>query len=384
MGHLHALLFAKLGQADEAMAALREVVKLEPHRHWSTEKLAELLLASGATKESQALYENLVVHYPNWAPGHYGFGQLLLRAGEVRPAIEHLEQAVAIEERFGAAHYALSMAYRQHGNSQKAKTHYQIVESVPRFPQSVVDPLRMEIINLDLGQNASIKRANEFTKQGRPREAARELEKAAKSRPDNVTTRADLVALYGHMGDIDRAENHYREAIALNPSHFGLHMNIGALRMRQKRFNEAANAFRRATEIDPTIAPAFTNLGAALERAGQNEEAEESYRMALAKDATLRQPRYFLAKLLTKKGDFVAAINHLHQVLEPVDEKTPWYQRALATIYAASGNTALAKKTFDEANDGAEKFGDEKLATLIAKDLEKLTAAAKSNVPAAE
>ena len=48
----------------------------------------------------------------------------MLQLDEVDQAIESLEKAVKLDERYGAAHYLLGTAYQRQGRSEQAAQHF--------------------------------------------------------------------------------------------------------------------------------------------------------------------------------------------------------------------------------------------------------------------
>ncbi len=70
----------------------------------------------------------------------------------------------------------------------------------------------------------------------------------------------------------------------------------------------AEEAYRQAIALDPSLATAVTNLGNLRLLEGDRDEAEALYRRAMAADATQAEAPYNLAYLLVERGDHAGAI----------------------------------------------------------------------------
>ena len=59
---------------------------------------------------------------------------------------------------------------------------------------------------------------------------------------------------------MDRAEQHYRQALALDPSYAEAHSNLAFLLSSQGKYDEAAAAAQQAIELSPRLIDAYLNL----------------------------------------------------------------------------------------------------------------------------
>ena len=103
---------AALGDPVQSLSNFRETVRLKPDYQPAQLKLAETLLAAGKSAESQQLYETILHNDPDSPWAHYGLGRVMLGQKQLAPAIDHFRKACEISPNFGAAHYALALAFR--------------------------------------------------------------------------------------------------------------------------------------------------------------------------------------------------------------------------------------------------------------------------------
>src|SRR5262249_16213119 len=114
-----AIVQSSLGKHAEATAALKEAVSRRPDYLPAQIRLADSLLASGERDESQRLYKAALKKSPGSVFAHYGLGRIKTAERDLDAAVESLRMACELSPHFGAAHYALAMAYRDLGQPEK-------------------------------------------------------------------------------------------------------------------------------------------------------------------------------------------------------------------------------------------------------------------------
>ena len=82
----------------------------------------------------------------------------------------------------------------------------------------------------------------------------------------------DLGLLFERKGDTEKAAEHYRHAIRLDPKKPVYHLNLGNLHAG-RRPQQAGSAYREAIRLKPNFADAHNNLAHVLLRQGQIDEA---------------------------------------------------------------------------------------------------------------
>ena len=139
----------------------------------------------------------------------------------------------------------------------------------------------------------------------------------------------NLIRLYAQLGQPDKAEEHYRSALAVDPNLAELHHNYGVLLTGQGRSAEATEAFRKAVALNPAHAEAQSNLAYLLMTSGKLDEAALHYRAAIESRPQHRAAHFNLARILVRQGSLREAIEHLEQTLLPEDDgDAPLHVRA--------------------------------------------------------
>jgi Flp pilus assembly protein TadD len=107
-------------------------------------------------------------------------------------------------------------------------------------------------------------------------------------------------------GELARAEQVYRQALAAEPENANAWCLLGAVCLALGRTTEAVENFQRAVRLQPGYVEAHSNLGVALTELGRLTEAAESLREALR-----------------LRPDYAEGLNNLGSVLRDLNELEP-------------------------------------------------------------
>ena len=109
-------------------------------------------------------------------------------------------------------------------------------------------------------------------------------------------------------GQIERAMDHWREALSYDPNLVQAHYLLGLSLRDQGRPEEALTHLRTTTELDPDNATAFADLGDTLHEQGDTNGALQAYGAALrlAPESAALHSNY--GYLLVQKGDIDGAV----------------------------------------------------------------------------
>jgi serine/threonine protein kinase/Tfp pilus assembly protein PilF len=232
-------------------------------------------------------------------------------------AIEHLNQALALDPEFAWAWRQLGRAYA----SQAAQGWGSAAEGYER------------------ARNA--------------------MERALSMEPDLAEAHVALGWIrMAHDWDFRGAEASYARALGSEPRNATVLRGAGVLALTLGRNEEAIRLYRRAIEQDPLGSATYNNLGIALRAAGRLEEAEAAYRKALelAPERVGTHSGLALAFLAEGRADEALA----EALLEP-DEA--WRLWALAIIHRtrrqeADSDAVLRELTDKYATDTAHQIAE--------------------------
>lgn len=126
--------------------------------------------------------------------------------------------------------------------------------------------------------------AEELIRKGKREEVLEQLEKAYNFGKFNPPLLNNLAAVYGKLGDIERAIELYEEIIATFPRYLIAHQNLGTLYQKKGLLKEAEREYKKALEIRPNFIPSLLSLGNLMARTGRLKEALEYYQRVLMVD----------------------------------------------------------------------------------------------------
>ena len=369
--YLLAVCQSALGRQLEAAATLREALALKPEYLPAQLKLAEALLAANDLSQSRKLYETILAKDPKQVQALYGLGRIQAKLGE-KSAMENLRSAVELSPSWGAAHYALALAYRSVGDAGKTAEHLRLAEQNKLIRPFLLDPLMSAVAELNSGAADRLRRGVALEAEGRLEESIAEHCRALEINPQYLQVHVNLIQLYGRVRQPAKAEEHYRAAIAVNPTLAEAHYNYGVMLSEEKRVAEASKAFRQAIDANPQFAEAHLNYGATLEAERQYDAALGEYELAVRYKPNLRQAHFQLARMLIYKNQLPEAIEHLQATLLPDDGETPRFTYALAAAYVRAGDKANGLKFARIAREKAAALKQLELVAQIERDLKVL------------
>jgi tetratricopeptide (TPR) repeat protein len=380
--YYRASLLLSQNKGEEALPVLTAALQLSPEYLPARLELGEALFRAAKLEAATEIYDGILKDYPDTAEAYYGLGRVRAARGDQAGAAEMFRKACELFPTYGAAHYGLAVTYRKLGRIPEAQEQAELHERNSNIVPPVADPLRDELRALDASAAGHLERGVLLEQVGRIEDAIAETEKALQLDPSLAEAHANLLILYAKIGNVTKAEEHYKAVLSLKPDQFpDAYYNYGVLLRNQGKFEEAEKAFRKALAIAPSNDAAHNNLGYLLERQGKLSEAADEYRKAINVNPSSRQAHFYLGRIFVNQQQYAAAIEQFQQTLAPVDQDTPSYLYALGAAYGRSGDNGQALRYLEQAKEMANARGQTVLASEIAKDLARVTAEGTSRLP---
>ena len=226
-------------------------------------KQAITLTNEGKFKEAKAIYDRLLLKYPNESALLSVVGLFYISLRDFDNAIKYLKQACDIKETFGTLS-ALGFAEYERGNYKEAAS---VLENSLNLGSSVE---AYHKLILSLFELKSYKKAIEYT------------EKMQELYPEDYRTVANKVKSLTQLGKLREAEALCVEYLKKNPNISTLWHHLGLLK-------ELIYSDDRAAIECYKIAGKFGNIGAeyniavAYQKLGEYEQAENYYKIMLQK-----------------------------------------------------------------------------------------------------
>lgn len=204
-----------------------------------------------------------------------------------------------------------------------------------------------------------VQTAVEYMRQGNFETALNRLGKALEYNPSNANAHSTLGILYTRLGQADKAEKHYAEAVRVAPQDSGALNNYGQFLCSQGRNGEAQALFDRAVAnpLYRTPAVAMTNAGTCALEAGDAATAETKLRAALQSDAKFGPALLQMARVSFDKAEHLSARAYLQRYLEVAKPTAAslWLgvriERALDNTDGAASHALALRSRFPDSDE---------------------------------
>lgn len=277
------LLRQQEGRFDTALEAFGASAALDPGYPPTFYRLAEVTLALGETEEATKHLDRFLALEPESAAGWALRGEMALSRQDYAAAAEHLERALELLPQANRLHVPLALAYRQLGETEKARDHLAQRGSIGARPD---DPRIDQLEELKQGERVHIIRGRMAFQAGDLAAAVEEFGRAVDANPESVPARVNLGSALGQTGDVEGALAQYRRALELDEENFMTHYNLGALLAQRGDPDTARGHLEEAVRLRPGDAAAQLELGRLLLAAGEPEKALEHFRESAANRLT--------------------------------------------------------------------------------------------------
>jgi len=194
------------------------------------------------------------------------------------------------------------------------------------------------------------------------KEAEQHYREALRIDPRDEDAHANLGALHFRRGDVTSAIAHYREALKIKPAHTGAHTKLAKAMLKLGQIDQAARHLDAVARMRSRSAPAQRDLANVLVMQGQWAEAVRGYRAALDLAPQDVVTLHRLAWLLATCPDDVVrngteALSLAQRACHLTDRNDPLALDALAAAHAEQGHYQQAEATIDAALRAARRQG---------------------------
>jgi arylsulfatase A-like enzyme/Flp pilus assembly protein TadD len=285
---------------------------------------------NSAFDEVVATLEQVVQEDPKVIDAWFMLGNVHVKSGRTRQAIEYFKRALALKPDDEMAVVNLANAYRQIGRDDEALVGFR------RF------------LELD-AKNSQVRYATAeiLLDRGELDEAEQQLRQALALEPKLAAARNALGVVALRRGDLGGAEREIRAAIAQKPDVRLAHYNLALLAEEQGDFRRAIAEYTREIELHTNSYKAAFNLGRLYERMGDRRAQIEAYRKAIEANPGFAEGHLFLAKLYLDLGqnlDEAVRLARRGIELSPGSEYAPLGHYVIADVLSREGRRAEAEQ----------------------------------------
>jgi Flp pilus assembly protein TadD len=168
----------------------------------------------------------------------------------------------------------------------------------------------------------------------------------AKKYPPSVLKEFEAGRKAEERRDSTSAAGHFQEALRLAPDFYPARNNLGTLYMKKGDLEAAEQEFRQVVEQDRNSGQAYFNLGNVLYLTRRYDEAKRILEDGLRREPTSAMGYYLLGSVLVRLDDLKGAEERFRAARE-FDPKMPQAPIALATLYLQTGRQREASDMFE-------------------------------------
>ena len=326
------------GRLDEAVAAYKKAIELNPNFSWSYHSLGDVLLKLEKWKEAVAAYKKAVGLNPDFSWSYHNLGDALLKLRQWEEAAVAYRCEIALNSDFAWSFCNLGDALTKLKQWDEAiATYLKAVEidgDLPGIYEKLGYALRQTESDLSLVLEQSqlqitpknwefyLQLGENLAKYDLPKSAIIFYQALLTSMPSSGNVSAELEELLQQQEkcvsvalEQDRALASSRATVAQKPDDCWSYYNLGAVLSHQKYWEEAAAAFFQAIEINPDLPWWFYyNLWEVFVRQNKLDEVENLCREVVAAKPEAFWPYLNLGEALTRQGKIAEAIDFYRTV----------------------------------------------------------------------
>lgn len=323
---LRALALSELKRFDEANAAYKEVLALDPNYQGTRLNLGRNAFHQGQYRKALKWYKEEQAIYPELG-NLVRMGHAYFNLGRVDSARQAYQQALAQEsgqvtEQSTWAHVGLSQLYEKRGAFEKALEHSrQVLKTEPE------------------NQEYRYLVGSQLYQAGHLEEAVEKLDAVVKQRPQHFKAHHALGQALISLGRQEEGERHIYRADSLRNAQANIHpmaveaeknpdepmrwVKLGDAQRNAGRLEEAIASYKIALSLLPGNIPLQTNVATLLLKQGRTQEAVQRYQAVLGQDSTVAEAWLNLGVAYAEGGDTAAARRAWKKTLtyRPGDER---------------------------------------------------------------
>lgn len=379
-----AVVYFKLGDAENSIAEFKKVLELKPDHQPSLDALAGLVMRGGDKAEALKLYRDLININPHQVKARLSLAQILIEAGRDEEGAKALLDAEQWVGNDTDSRLKMAMLYLQSGKPEKAQS---VLEPVPEqarddrywffmglglferaeYGKAVAAFDRVDIAG-PLGEDAAIKKAMALSSSGRREEAYKAVKELKEKAPDTADFALSIASLLMGLEKHAEAAEVLKNYMEKHPEtkEAGLHFTLGVAYDKMGEWEKCVEEMRRVLEIDPTDGHALNFIGYTYAEKGIN--LDEAEKLVLRAVELLPKNGFVIDSLgwvYYKQGRYAEAVSELKRATE-LSPQDAIIMEHLGDAYLKMGDKDGAKAAYEKSLSlaPASKSVPEKLESL--------------------
>ena len=312
-GHfVQGLIFFEWGRMDEALASWHEVQRMQPDYPGLAHNLGNVAFQQrryrdalvlytretgqsgdpdpwhalgttyevlGRASEARDAYMRAVAVDSGYAPAYAALADWHEREGEVRAALAHARDALALDSVHVAYRYRVGALLHRTGEPAAAIPHLRAVLDAQPWNYRAAFSLGQSLRDMGRKDEAEAVLARAVRLQAEQQDVERHG-REARTRSESVRAQWAYADALRRTGRLAEALHAYHVALGLRPEDLTLQTNVATLHAQAGRYDEAEAWFYRILQADSTHAEAWVNLGLLYLSTGRRARADTAWHRA--------------------------------------------------------------------------------------------------------
>ena len=287
------LLYTQNGRPEEALAQLREAVRLDHARRDASDALLQILqdqarAAVGSGDYAKALLP--LTEAEKYAPENpdiqFELGTVELEMSLWENAAANFQKVLKLRPNDALARYNLGRAFMASSKFEEARQ--QFARYVEARPDDASGHCALGMTLAALEQTS---------------EAKQQFERSIALAPDQTESYFRLGLVDLNAKNLDEASTNLRQALGRDPKHAGALSALGRVAFQQKRYPEAIDLLQRAIASDDSLREAHYYLGLTFARVGRAQEADSQLQIATRLEHDEAEHRRTVLRIQGGEGD---------------------------------------------------------------------------------
>ncbi|MEY3579393.1 MAG: hypothetical protein RI984_497 [Pseudomonadota bacterium] len=321
------------------------------------EKLLEAITLqnSGDFKKATALFLQILKNHPDNVFALYSLTAIESNAGNTTAALNYVNRALKFGPHFAPAHMARSVIYFRMGQVKEA---LEDIENAIRLQPDLAgaEVHRQAIINIGsqapaashslAGPGAALNlKALELQQRGQLDEAAALFHQVLAMQPQDFVAQYSLGVISSNQGNPEQALNWLTGAVAADPSNAQAQYALATTLQGMALYEQALDAFDRSLTLNPKYMEAYNNKATLLHSMNRHLDALKTLEVALTADPTDQKSLNNKGYLLTEfKQNAIAATVFKHLLTLNPDYEYAEGLHALARLHSCDWTDFDANK----------------------------------------
>ena len=284
-----------LGEFGSASPVIQGYVRRKPGDFEAIYLMGVVDRGLGNYADAENMLRRALALNANHYDVRYNLGFVLAKLGKPEEAREQFDKALQLNPASSEVRFQLAAVLKTLGQKEKAR------EELKLFEQK-----KQESIEADVA-GAKTNQANEYLRVGEIQRAVDKYREAIAEDLNNAHTYFNLALALDKLGDKKGERDALEKSVAVDAKFAAAHNQLGLLSLQAGQDPEAEKHLRIAISINPQYAEAQNNLGVLYGQQGKVKEAEQIFRQAAENDPHYAQAFLNLGLMLASQSRFTDA-----------------------------------------------------------------------------